>query len=584
MDGASAPAATAEQMAPAPPTDSPDPVPQDPGLAGTLLLAETLLGPHLSIQALKDGKYHLVTHDTTQEIRRDTYDGLLSAHNAKRNSSDVSIASGITGLASHVSVKTEGDDLIEWGDMDPELASRLRKDPDALRAYKRVKQPLKQAILDPNLGKFAPIATPPTVASSSTANIETVTPENLKTTFEEYHANYISPALTQLSTLVQADLSNRITNLQTSSVVSRITMQSIESDLHKRTLIIHGVPPFSNKRSIDDNLGYLLYEAQLTSEDVQSVSNHLLTTSVGFLKLVLLREQQAKSFFTSFRQKKRYFRTKDPNNYVPDAPLKIKRDLSVLERLERQPMLALLDAYTKGVTEAQPDPIFTEYMQSDFNSLQIWTPDGSDLVSQVMYLPSGKTLVCHLAIQPPHKDHILATFPKFFQDRMVQTVKFLQAYINASRHSTTTARFHYSQTQDFSNISPKEAVSFFPYDVCPIDLDPDLMQTLKNPSSLLVSYSGLQSVIQESMQDHGIDPDQYGKGAKGKSKEAQEDYRPKDSGKGRGRGRTGKQSKPYESKGRGGSWQTGKGREQHSPPTWQTEAPWPSKFLQLIQG
>ena len=82
-------------------------------------------------------------------------------------------------------------------------------------------------------------------------------------------------------------------------------MQSIESDLHKRTLIIHGVPPFSNKRSIDDNLGYLLYEAQLTSEDVQSVSNHLLTTSVGFLKLVLLREQQAKSFFTSFRQKKR---------------------------------------------------------------------------------------------------------------------------------------------------------------------------------------------------------------------------------------------------------------------------------------
>ena len=126
-------------------------------------------------------------------------------------------------------------------------------------------------------------------------------------------------------------------------------------------------------------------------------------------------------------------------------------------------MLALLDAYTKGVTEAQPDPIFTEYMQSDFNSLQIWTPDGSDLVSQVMYLPSGKTLVCHLAIQPPHKDHILATFPKFFQDRMVQTVKFLQAYINASRHSTTAARFHYSQTQDFSNISPKEAVSFFPY-------------------------------------------------------------------------------------------------------------------------
>ena len=140
------------------------------------------------------------------------------------------------------------------------------------------------------MGKFAPIHSPATVSASSSANIETVTPDNLKATFETYHANHISPALAQLSSLVQADLTTKITNLQTSSIVSRIIMQSIESDLRKRTLIIHGVPPFSNKRSIDDNLNYLLYEAQLTLDGVQSVSNHLLTTSVGFLKLVLLRE------------------------------------------------------------------------------------------------------------------------------------------------------------------------------------------------------------------------------------------------------------------------------------------------------
>ena len=306
-------------------------------------MAETLLGPHLSLQALKDGKFHLVTHDTTQEINRDTYDGLLTAHNAKRNSSDVS-------LASDISIKTEGtpDDLIEWNDIDPEMASRLKRDPEALKAYKMVRQPQKQARLDPTLGKFAPIITPPSVASSSSANTEAVTPDNLKATFEAYHANHVSPALAQLSSLVQADLTTKITSLQTHSMVSRITMQSIESDLHKRTLIIHGVPPFSNKRSIDDNLSYLLYEAQLTSDDVQSVSSHMLTSGVGFLKLVLLREQRAKTFFTSFRQKKRYFRTKDPNSYVPDAPLKIKRELSVLERLERQPMLALLDSRSHG--------------------------------------------------------------------------------------------------------------------------------------------------------------------------------------------------------------------------------------------
>ena len=136
-----------------------------------------------------------------------------------------------------------------------------------------------------------------------------------------------------------------------------------------RTLIIHGVPPFSTKKSIDDNLFYLLYESDLSMEDVQSVSNHLFTTTSGFLKLTFLREQQTKSFFTSFRAKKRYVRTKDPNNYTPDSPLKIERDLSVLERLERQPVLALLDCYTKGTAESQSSPFYTEYMKSDFNPL-----------------------------------------------------------------------------------------------------------------------------------------------------------------------------------------------------------------------
>ena len=44
----------AENMAPpALPTDATTDISQDPGLAGTLLIAETLLGSHLSFQALK---------------------------------------------------------------------------------------------------------------------------------------------------------------------------------------------------------------------------------------------------------------------------------------------------------------------------------------------------------------------------------------------------------------------------------------------------------------------------------------------------------------------------------------------------
>ena len=256
-------------------------------------------------------------------------------------------------------------------------------------------------------------------------------------------------------------------------------VQAVEAELHKRAVIVHGVPPFSNKRSIDDNLYYLLYESDLTMEDIQSVSNHLLTTTSGFLKITFLREQQSKLFFTSFRAKKRYFRTKDPNNYVPDSPIKIERDLSVLERLERQPVLALLDCYTKGATESQTSPLYTEYTKSDFNALQIWSPDGEDLVSQVFYTPQGSTYVCQLAIQPQHREHVTQVFPKYFQERMLQTLGFLQAYVNASRRNTTAVRFHYSQTQDVSSVTPTQAVSFFPYDICPPDLDPTLLQTLR---------------------------------------------------------------------------------------------------------
>ena len=105
----------------------------------------------------------------------------------------------------------------------------------------------------------------------------------------------------------------------------------------------------------------------------------------------------------------------DPNNYTPDSPIKIERDLSALERLERQPALALLDCYTKGTTESQTSPLYTDYMKSDFNALQIWSPDREDLVSQVLYIRQGSTYVCQLATQPQHRELVIQVWPKFFK-------------------------------------------------------------------------------------------------------------------------------------------------------------------------
>ena len=51
------------------------------------------------------------------------------------------------------------------------------------------------------------------------------------------------------------------------------SLASVEAEMHKRTVLVHQVPPFCTKKVIDDNLYYLLNMAQLDRTDVQSVTN-----------------------------------------------------------------------------------------------------------------------------------------------------------------------------------------------------------------------------------------------------------------------------------------------------------------------
>ena len=174
---------------------------------------------------------------------------------------------------------------------------------------------------------------------------------------------------------------------------------------------------------------------------------------------------------------------------------------------------------TKEATESG-SPLFENYLRTDLNALQIWSPDeDSTLMAMVIYTKQVDSVSCLLALLPQHRTHIISHFPRYFVDRMCQTIRFLQAYQNSIRHSTTTARFHYSQTMDITNIASTEAIRFFPYEVFPVDLTNDLQQQLQNdPGSLLASYQGLQPRIHQAMQDHNIDPADYGKGARGKER------------------------------------------------------------------
>ena len=106
---------------------------------------------------------------------------------------------------------------------------------------------------------------------------------------------------------------------------------------------------------------------------------------------------------------------------------------------------------------------------------------------------------------------MLNVFPRMFQERMASTLRFLQAYQNAARHSTPL-RFHYSQTQDLSNVTPQQATQFFPYEIFPMELTSDLLKTLaQNPAHLLTAMTGIQPIIHQAMQDQGMEYSSFGR-------------------------------------------------------------------------
>ena len=306
-------------------------------------------------------------------------------------------------------------------------------------------------------------------------------------------------------------------------------------------MIIHGIPPFSNRKAIDNNLQYLLTVAELTFGSIQSVTNHLLTTAAGFLKLIFITEQDSRSFYRAFRNGKRYFR---PDDGGRDSHMKIERDMSLRERLERQPLMAITKCLTELPPNGEATPIYQEYLRPDWNSLQLWSPEDPQagfqgiLLAQVIFVGE----VCKFFVLPNHKTHILENFGQVFKQRMVDTLKYQQAYNSAAQFSTTNLRYDYRQLQDLSNFSGEEAVRLFPYDIYPEELTPELQTQLsRDPGSLLRGMGGLPSIVQQALEDASIDPLQYGKGLE-----------PRNKGKGKGKSK-------YKDRDRDASPRQGKG-------------------------
>ena len=469
------------------------------------------LSEDLQVVRFTNGTIHLKSKGKAPEvITSSMFDALVQSMRAQASMPAPSAMSGLTGLAStnRGSAPDTDTDPIEWGNMDPNFRQALQDSPELLKAYNTVRNPKKIAKLDPATISF----TPTTNVELPPPSVETpppqVTMENLSTVLATYHEQTVQPSLDLLSNHIRQDVISRLDKQGSVIRYEGLALQSLEADAIRRTVLIHGLPPFTTKSQIDHNLYYLLQQAQLTDSDIQTTSNHVNTSTNAFLKITFLQESTSKHFFQTFQQKRRWYHS----NEQEDAPLRIERDVPMLERIERTPLHAVMDSLTKP----QP-PALDEYLRCDFNSLQVWDNAEETLLAQVLYLPDKHlSYACYLLVVPRYFDDVRMHFPRYFGDKLASTIQFMQAYASASRHATTALRYHFSQTKDISNLSREDAIRSFPYPIYPLELNEELSAQLsKNPNFILQGFLGMQTQIQQAVSDMGINLEDYGRKGKG---------------------------------------------------------------------
>ncbi|OLP86464.1 hypothetical protein AK812_SmicGene32432 [Symbiodinium microadriaticum] len=336
---AALPAETAEEEPPTPiaappgvPVKAPPPTlltKEEPKKAAPEISQLITLSEDSQVVRFTNGIIHLKQKGRDPEtITPSMFEALVQTIRTQANAPTPSAMSGFTGLAStnRGSAPATDSDPIEWGDMDPNFRQALQNSPELLKAYNTVRNPKKVAKLDPATISFTPTTNidlpPPSVETPPPQ----VTMENLSTVLAQYHEQTVQPSLDLLSNHIRQDVISRLDKQGSVIRYEGLALQSLEADAIRRTVLIHGLPPFTTKSQIDHNMHYLLQQAQLTDSDIQTTSNHVNTSTNAFMKITFLQESTSKHFFQTFKQKKRWYHS----NEQEDAPLRIERDVLYL--------------------------------------------------------------------------------------------------------------------------------------------------------------------------------------------------------------------------------------------------------------
>ena len=331
-----------------------------------ILIDTILLGPDSKVEKYSDGKIIVTTGGTQEIISEMLYQTFL-----KQNRKRVASSSIPTGLASQM--EEDDSEPIEWGDMDPSFARMLQSTPSMLQAYKALRSPKKMAKLDTALGSFQPSTNVALPEPAPTVTLpESVTLENIKDTIQNYHDTTVQPSFEIFNKHIRQEVISRLERSELNNFLSSQTLNAIESEQQRRSVIIYNIPLFSTMSSISQDMNYLLRQAEPSNSDVQSVSNHLHTSTCAFLRVIFLQESSSKSFLQTFKQKRRYWHS----DTQEDSQLRIEKDIPLQEHLDRVPLMTIIEVLNKTQdTDDSKNPYHDKFLKPELNSLQLYDQD-----------------------------------------------------------------------------------------------------------------------------------------------------------------------------------------------------------------
>ena len=123
---------------------------------------------------------------------------------------------------------------------------------------------------------------------------DSVTLENIRETIQNYRETTVQPSFEILNKQIRQEVINRLERSELRNFLGSQTHNAIESEQQRRSVIIYNIPLFSTMSSVSQNMNYLLRESGLSDDDVQSISNHLHTSTSAFSALSFYKKIQAK--------------------------------------------------------------------------------------------------------------------------------------------------------------------------------------------------------------------------------------------------------------------------------------------------